>query len=363
MMSSSTPPFAPLWAGIRPSLRMMKDHHAGLVYMYLLTRLDGRTGQCNPSVPTIAGELGIDERSVRDAKALLRRLGVLDWTRQHGKPDNFIFPTLDIRQVGACHVPTPHEGTCDVGTSDATQVGACHVPQVGASHAPQRRIQEEESKEEDRAFGSGDPAGRSTSPASDDPAAGTSPASASKRDEVIRAVTSDKSGVALAAWLLHGADAIGKPPEAWKSLRPGRAHWAAKSRDTTRTDPDCKASQLAGYVAYKLAGARVADGQPIVMPDLAKLGRVVKTLRERMTQDELVGHIDRITANWPSIKAALHWMDTPPPLDELLLHNSHVMDLSRRLAAGQNIATPQQPQQTNTLADPRKDPKYGHLIT
>src|SRR4051794_36552288 len=54
-------PFTPLWAGVRPKLGMMKDHHAGLVYMYLLTRLDGRTGQCNPATPTIAADLGITE--------------------------------------------------------------------------------------------------------------------------------------------------------------------------------------------------------------------------------------------------------------------------------------------------------------
>jgi len=148
------------------------------------------------------------------------------------------------------------------------------------------------------------------------------------------AIASDRSGVTLAAYLLHGGGAIGLPRESWKSLPPTPTHWAPRSGDTTRPDPDCSTTGLAGYIAYKLAAARVADGQNLKLPDISKLCGVVKKLRTRMTQDAIVGHIDRISANWPAIKSALSWMATPPPLDELLLHNRHVIEQSDRLAAG-----------------------------
>ena len=116
---STTPPYAPLWAGIRPKLKDMIEHHAAAVYLYLLSRLDVRTGRCDPSTEGIAEDLGIDTRTVTRAKDALKALGTLDWIRSPGKRDKFIFPVLDIRDQGgtrhaggASHAGgTPDEGT------------------------------------------------------------------------------------------------------------------------------------------------------------------------------------------------------------------------------------------------------------
>lgn len=341
-----------------------------------------------PGLSRLAALSGRATSTVKASRKRLRAYGLIDYADSFGGnhfETSTKYTCADIRQqavvtdvlaringadyrpgrasTGSAIDPVPGRLSTGYGADDRPPTGPTIAPKVrNRSSQPSSQVSSQE-----RAAVAAPP----SSPASPTQSQAEVPAAptASRKQKGLTdaqkdAITSDRSGVTLAAYLLHGGGAIGLTRESWKSLPPTPTHWAPRTGDATRPDPDCSTTGLAGYIAYKLAAARVADGQEIKLPDIGKLCGVVRNLRTRMTQDAIVGHIDRITTNWPSIKSALSWMNALPPLDELLLQCRHVIEQSDRLAAGRTT-TPNNQRSVSPISTredfirARKEGKYA----
>ena len=152
-----------------------------------------------------------------------------------------------------------------------------------------------------------------------------------------------QSAYTIAAYYLFGMPAVGKSPAMWAGLAPSVTNWAPSRESWAPTgqrilpESGVGLPALAAYAWYRFSFARQALKLPIGLPAFGKLLGVVKALRARMTQEEVVGHIDRIANNWPAIQSALGTWGAGLALDEGTLGIPQVIAQSDKLAAGQSL--------------------------
>jgi hypothetical protein len=154
-------------------------------------------------------------------------------------------------------------------------------------------------------------------------------------DDQKRIVSS--SMTAMIGYWRFGAGAVGKAVEDWSGLASQPTDWAPRGPDFRLPEPDVGVPALAAWYWTRACRVRAQLGQPIGLPAFPKLCGVVKQLRERMTQEDLVQLVVAMTDGWASIQSSLGWMSSPPPLDELTLQDRRVMDAAKTLAAGGNL--------------------------
>lgn len=154
-MSTVDAPFAKLYAGVRPHLPALQQDYAGLIYIALLTRR-GQDGRCDPSVATIANDIGISRH--KTIRAGLRRLevaGVIERAQRPGNSDLYSFPPLDIRTFQPRAQSDPGQkapgaktdpGRITPGAVSASTPGAYRPDTPGAKRPPKKNPQKEEGK-------------------------------------------------------------------------------------------------------------------------------------------------------------------------------------------------------------------------
>lgn len=143
---------------------------------------------------------------------------------------------------------------------------------------------------------------------------------------------------AMVGYLLHGPAAIGIPKEQWSTLPPSPTNWSPKARNP-KPDSNASAPMLAAYYWAMVCWARHSRGEVLELPNFGKLVGIVKTLRSRMTQDDLVARIECIGSRWSEILASLAWMNTPPQLNETTIANGKVVERCNVLLRGGTIAS------------------------
>lgn len=142
-MSKEGPPFAKLYVGIRPQLHLLNKANAGLVYMYLLTRRNLKTGQCDAAATTVAAELRLNIKTIRKAFDVIEASGVARRKKRKGNTDNWSFVVLDIREQES------QKGQTDDATLPARRV----YPSGGSTHETGRESTRRTGKESTRRTG------------------------------------------------------------------------------------------------------------------------------------------------------------------------------------------------------------------
>lgn len=340
---SDTPPYAPLWAGIRPKLREMKKDYAALVYLYLHTKIDRRTGQCNPSVATIAEELGIRKLdTVRAALKQLERIGAMTRQCRPGATDNFGLPVLDIREVDPSRemgAPAKRESSRKTGGESSRERGGESSRKTGAE---EESIEEESKK---KGEGAAPPAAAPpvTSQAeSEIPAASTEPTPPAS-DQASSPSAPECLLTRLAGWYGYGKDGEQLHWRKWKDLKPSATNWfhagvvAADPDAPSKISPDATELQVAAYAAYTLNRIRAHRGHCVLkLSGEALRGRrrrdgvVDKLLAERGPAEtaRLVGFI---VDNLDAVMEAIAYLPEPPAIDAGLFQHKAVRRAAERL--------------------------------
>lgn len=86
-MSKSYTPFIP--AGLRHHLPTMAREGRASVYLAILSRIDPETGDCFPSLPTIAKDAGVSEPTAKRAKRWLVDAGLLVLVKTDGRSNRY----------------------------------------------------------------------------------------------------------------------------------------------------------------------------------------------------------------------------------------------------------------------------------
>ena len=362
------------WAMIDTGALRRMTSSAAKVFLALVAH-DGPEG-CFPGYATLAKECDLDERTVELAVANLEVVGVVGVTRRSGKANRYTF--LPPSSTGGTPSPPPtNVPTTNEGTTPHIQRGYTPLTRCGSN------IQHEHTANNTKQL-TGLPAG-SIAAALDSPAgseannttaqvgsltAGSSNAGSAGVPAVITIAPPAKprgagkqkskplsdedmnairvSPLTIAAYYLFGRDAVGKPQSDWAKMSPSNTNWAP-SADYSRPDAGVDLPALAAYVWFRTMCGRLASKEPLSLPSFGKILGVIRNLRKRMPQAELVGHIDRITKNWPAIRESLAWMSSLS-LDEGVLGRAEVLAASDRLGRGESLA--RTPASRNSLPMP-----------
>lgn len=375
--------WVPVDVGIRHHLPEMTGAEAK-VYLALWTRYNTTTGQLNPSLERLAADTGLTVTGVKVAARGLRAKGLASsertgrenyWTLTPITADGTKSATSESAESGLSASAPVSDGP-ETGLSDGPETGLSDSPESGPSDRPETGPQTTTSIKNQRtrkrragaragrfapglppaSRGSCEAEGVPTPPATQTKNAGTEKPTR-LNDDLKPLVKSDLT--AHAGYWLFGSAAVGKSPDQWAGLAPTQTNWAPISRDFAKPEPEAKGDALAAYCWYRLMCARASVGQPLDLPPFPKLAGIVRRLRrDRMTQDELVGYVDRIAQHWPAILAALSWMSPLPVPNETTLNSTHVRTLCDKLARGESIqpAPPAPKPNTNaslcSVADP-----------
>jgi biotin operon repressor len=168
---------------------------------------------------------------------------------------------------------------------------------------------------------------------------------------------------AMTAWFCFGWPAVGKSQADWSAAGPpSQTNWAPRSGDYSQPESDVDISALAAWAWIKISHARGSSGLPVTLPNLSKLIGVVKPISDRMTRQQLIDHVIRVTDRWPEIQSPLGRFGQSLILDETILAVPQVLAQSERLAAGQNLTQNNQPV-SPLLEKPdfsKRSVKYAH---
>ena len=323
---SKSPPFSPLYAGIRHVLPQMLDNYAAAVYLAVLSRR-GEDGQCNPSVKCIADDLGIArERTVQLALKRLEGIGAIVRRRVDGTSWQIDFPVLDIR----------HPGRNAQGVAESAGGGAKRHPgrnaqgDPGRNAPPKEESIEEESPEE--ADGAAPRAADAASGQAVEVSDGHTPTASADQPARSKRLTPEdreairKDLVTLAGWLAYGMPGVRSEPREWPKLSPTATNWFAHAVDADdvleHVSPTATKLQVAAYAWYTLQALRVYKGLPIELPGANDLidrkradGGVLCGLYEKLGPAGATEFIRNAHARYNDIAADSVGLRNPPSLD------------------------------------------------
>ena len=345
-MSDREPIFRKLYVGIRPHLKRLKQSNATLVYMYLLTRLDDRSGRCDPAALTIAAELGMDVKTVRNAFKVLLDAGVVRRQLRAGTTDNWAFVVFDIQAndetLPAKRVHPQNGYTHETGRPSTRSAGTRSTRETGT--------EEETIKEETKTEASGlagadapvvlpanecdEPEGYFSDDASGTPAAEQSVSEAGKAVGMNTAVPAKAKGKAakvskpkaqpltddekmlacgslamMERWLLWGSAGLREMNDAnltptatnWRSVNPGAETAEIKVKDWNT-------QHFAAYFWWQVSKHREARGLPITIPDFGRICASIVALRKTMTTWQVAQRIANVVAHFDLIRFELSWV-------------------------------------------------------
>ncbi|MGC4031461.1 MAG: hypothetical protein QM754_06965 [Tepidisphaeraceae bacterium] len=194
------------------------------------------------------------------------------------------------------------------------------------------------------------PAGFVPSEEAEDDAAGTSHSTAEKRpkakagqayplsDDDKVAITA--SLTALAAYYLHGREAVRLPQEQWAALPPTANHWAPQGRKLDAAEAAVGLPALAAFACYRVNCARASRGEPLRLLNFKRmLGTVKNLLSGGLTREQAITHIDRVGRQWIDIQARLGTWGEGLALDETILTVPQVIAQAERLGSSPASAT------------------------
>ncbi|MGB7157385.1 MAG: hypothetical protein WBD40_04930 [Tepidisphaeraceae bacterium] len=376
---SDQPIYRKLWVGIRPRLHLLTKASAGAVYMYLLTRLNDETGQCDAAAPNVAADLGLDVKTVYRAFDLIEESGVARREDRPGTSDNWVFATLDIEaereQTLSAKRAYPRNGS--------TRKTGRHPTRETGRHPTRRTGNEEETKEEETREDGASAPGGIAAPAdavglgreADEPGSGQAPtpsATKAKRAKPKKGdrggathsamlwpdlngddrakVHDDKTLITLAGLLGFGPAGVRTPASDWRAsqIAPGPFCWfhdGVLANDSQALDklPDQPTrEQLAGFAWYTLNRIRLDTGKKdILLPtrdDLLSRSakkHVLGDLFETRGPEAALAHIDAVNDHFEEIIRRTRKMDYPPAPTGGLFRHKAVITHADRLAAAE----------------------------
>lgn len=331
---------------------------AKLIYACLLNHL-GENDESWPCQARISEETGLNANRVNGDLKILERLGLVTGRRTQGNKHYRLSRVSDLmaprfteamksRFPGLLRSRSPE--TVESGYPDAVKVTTPenHTKEPhqgttthGGPAAPDASPSSVNSASSEREKESNQSS--TSSPQESGPAARKMPRA---RKDKPRGLTDldllavRQNPTTISAYYLFGLEAVGKPPAEWAKLglAPAPTNWSPITGDYGRPEAGVGLAALAAYAWYRLSCARFNAGVPLGLPAFGRLLGVVKALRSRMTEGEVVEHIDRITANWPAIQAALGNWGASLTLDEGTLGIPQILAQGERLKVGGNHA-------------------------